>query len=159
MARLKIAAPTSHTSEEIDTIDYFGSDIRINPGFTDADLIDFLEEVDAVDEDDPKAGALTKNFLRQAVHPDDFEHFWALGKQHRQSMEDRMAVAYAVLEVVTGRPTEQPSGSPAGPALTAASSTADFALAAQRKLEADGRADLAVAALRHREALAVRQTG
>lgn len=141
-------------ASDIDTLSYFGVAIRINTDFTDADLVDFMEAAGEADENDPRSALLLKKFLREVVvHPDDFDLFWATGKANRQSLEDRMAVAYQIIEAVTKRPTGQPSGSPAGQRTTAGNSTADFALAAQRKLESAGRADLAVAALRHREAL------
>jgi hypothetical protein len=155
--------PAGEAEVEEMTFDYFGEELRVHPDLTDAELVDWLEQAATVKEDDPKAGALVKDFLRACVHPEDFEKFWTLGKRHRQSVEDRMKVANALLEAVTDRPTERPSGSPPGRGRTGMSSTADFASAAarrradalevKRRLEATGRADLAVAALRHIEHL------
>lgn len=151
MGKLGTFGEVATEIHEADTFDYFGEELRVHPLLTDAELVDWLDEASKTDETDPRAGAMVKDFMRAVVHPDDFEQFWALGKQHRQSIEDRLRVANALMEAVVGRPTERRSDSPSGRGTTRGSSPADFALAAQRKLEADGRADLAVAALQHRE--------
>lgn len=155
MAPIDVGA-TSHAGDELPTFGYFGEELRISPDLTDADLLDFLELQGELKATDPKAGAIVKAFLRTVVHVDDFDRFWALAKQHRQSVDERSETAFKLIEAAVGIPTERSSGSPAGPLRIVESSTDDSSLRAQRRLEESGRADLAVAVLQRREAL---QTG
>lgn len=155
MARIDVGA-TSHAGDEVLTFDYFGEELKVSPDLTDADLLDFLELQADLKADDPKAGPIVKSFLRTVVHPDDFDRFWALGKQHRQSVEERSETAFKLIEAaVNGTPTVQSSDSSAGLQTTGASSTDDSSLRAQHRLEEKGRADLAVAVLQRRESLRV----
>jgi hypothetical protein len=161
MARVDVGA-TSHANDELLTFDYFGEELRVSPDLTDADLLDFLEVQADLKADDPKAGPIVKSFLRTVVHVDDFDRFWALAKQHRQSVDERSETAFKLIEAaVNGTPTEQSSDSSAGLQSTDSSSTADLSstdatsLRVQRRLEQQGRADLAVAVLQRREGLRV----
>lgn len=138
---------------EVDTITYFDTELRINPELTDADMFDFMEMAGDLDEQDPRAALALKNLMRQ-VFADDFDRFWSLAKQHRQSVDQRMTVVMKVIEAVSARPTGRSTDSAGGPKTTAATSMVDFAAAAQRKLEEAGRPDLAVAALRFKQAQA-----
>lgn len=155
MARVDVGA-TSHADDEVLTFDYFGEELKVSPDLTDADLLDFLELQAELKADDPKAGPVVKSFLRTVVHPDDFDRFWALGKQHRQSVDERAEAAFKLIEAaVKGTPTERSSDSSAGLQRTDSSSTDDSSLRAQRRLEDKGRADLAVAVKQRRDALHV----
>lgn len=150
MGRIEIEA-TSHAGDEPLTFDYFGEELRVSPDLTDADLLDFMELQADLDSEDPKAAALLKQFIRAVVHTDDFDRFWALARQHRQSTEERAKVAYKIIEAATSTPTARSSDSSAGPQRTDSSSTDASSLRAQHRLEDKGRADLAVAVLQHRE--------
>lgn len=110
---------TPAEARDVDTFGYFGVDIRVNPTFTDADLADFMEMAGDVDETNVAAsmGAL-KQMLRDCIHPEDFDRFWALAKENGQDLEKRMQVAYQVIEAVSERPTTSPAGSPGGQTLT-----------------------------------------
>lgn len=154
MARIDVGA-TSHADTDPLTFDYFGEELRVSPDLTDADLLDFLEMQSDLAADDPKAGPIVKAFLRTVIHADDFDRFWALGKQHRQSVEERSTTAFKLIEAAVKTPTAQPSGSLGGLPKTDGNSTDDSSLRAQRRLEEKGRADLAVAVLQRREALHV----
>lgn len=154
MARVDVGAK-SHADDEVITFDYFGTELRANPALTDADLLDFMETNGDLEENDPKAAAITKSFIREAIHPDDFDTFWSLAKQHRQSTAERVEAVYKLIEAAVGTPTEQSSDSSGGLQSTASNSTGDSSLRAQHRLENKGRADLAVAVLQRREALQV----
>lgn len=149
--------PTPQPVEE-QTFDYFGADLRVNPELTDADMLDFLEESGSLDEGDPKAALALKNFMRR-VFLEDFDRFWTLARQHRQSIDQRMAAAMQIIEALADHPTGRSAGSSGGPPQTGVTLPVDFALAVQRKLEAQGRPDLAVAPLRVREAQARSASG
>jgi hypothetical protein len=156
MARRVDVGAKSHADDELLTFDYFGEELRVSPDLTDADLLDFLEMQADLKADDPKAGPIVKSFLRTVVHADDFDRFWALAKQHRQSVEERSETAFKLIEAaVNGTPTERSSDSSGGPQKTDASSTDDSSLRVQRRLEEAGRPDLAVAVLQRREALRI----
>lgn len=155
MARIDIGA-TSHADDEPNTFVYFGTELRTNPGLTDADLLDFMADHAELKDDDPAAAGILKSFMREVIHPDDFDTFWALARQHRQSTEERVKIMYALIEAaVPGTPTVQSSDSSAGLQRTDESSTDASSLRAQHRLEDKGRADLAVAVLQRREALHV----
>jgi hypothetical protein len=150
---------TEKPAEPDDTFGYFGATLRLNPELVDADLLDFLEAGQALDETDPKAAVMVKDFLRNCVHPEDFDQFWATGKKHRQSIEDRMKLADKLISSAADRPTGQPSVSSPGLDTTAPKSEDDFSWRVQRRLEAEGRPDLAVAVVRKREAEQARLAG
>lgn len=134
------------------TFDYFDVTLRVDPDVTDADMLDWLEDVGQLDENDPKAQVAVKDMMRRVVAGDDFDLFWRTAKAHKQSIEQRMEVIAQVVAALSGHPTSRPSDSSGGPARTVPSSPADFALAAQRRLESAGRPDLAVAPMRFRQA-------
>jgi hypothetical protein len=152
MARIDVGA-TSHADDESSTFVYFGEELHVSPDLTDADLLDFLELQADLKADDPAAGPIVKSFLRAVVHVDDFDRFWALAKQHRQTVDERAEAAFKVIEAVSGTPTVQSSDSSAGLQSTDSSSTDGSSLRAQRRLEEKGRADLAVAVKQRRDAL------
>lgn len=142
--------PDTGAAEE-KTFDYFDVTLRVDPDIVDADMIDWVEEMGELDESDPRAGTAVKDLMRRVVLADDFDLFWSTAKRHKQSIDQRMTVIAQVVAAISKHPTSRPSDSSGGPERTVLSSPADFALAAQRRLERDGRPDLAVAALRHRE--------
>lgn len=149
MARIDVGAK-SHADEEPLTFDYFGEELRVSPDLTDADLLDFLEMQADLKADDPKAGAIVKAFMRTVIHADDFERFWALGKQHRQSVEERSTTAFKLIEAAVQTPTAPSLGLSDGRPKTDVNLTDDSSLRAQQRLENKGRADLAVAVLQRR---------
>jgi hypothetical protein len=93
---------------------YFGADIRVNPDLTEIDMIDFLDEAEKVQKDDPRSMLMVKEAARSHVHPDDFDEFWKLRKQHRQGVEALMSTIWGIVAGVTGHPTGPPSDSSDG---------------------------------------------
>lgn len=101
--------------ESIDAaFSYFGSPIRVNPDVSELDFVDLAEDGADIKEDDPRSVTILKEFVRKVVHPEDFDHFWALAKQHRQTTIELMGTTKAVMEAVTERPTGQPPTSLGG---------------------------------------------
>ena len=132
---------------------YFGETIRINPGFSELDLIDFFEVAGRVDNADMmEAAAALKGFCRALIHPADFDLFWSTAKTHRQDTDAMLGVVKAVIEVATARPTPGPSASSDGPAnpATRRSSPAGSSSPATRRAinQLHGRPDLQVTVLR-----------
>ena len=167
-----IASFGTPQAEEVepDTFEYFGETIRLNPNFSELDYLDFMEEAGSIDEMSIQAIGVTKRFLKAMVHPDDFGLWWEVARKNRQGIQDLLVIANKLLTVMTGRPTEAPSGSLAGRQVTTVSSKLDSSSpespltdmdrrVIDRKL-AEGRPDMANAALmaaEHRQR--VRQVG
>jgi hypothetical protein len=97
-----------------DVFGYFTEDIRVNPDLSELDVLDFMEAAAEIDEEDPAAVKILKNFLRSLLHADDFDRFWELSRTNRQSVADLMTVAKAIVEAVAKRPTSVPSDSSVG---------------------------------------------
>lgn len=109
-----------------DTFEWFGAAIRVNPDITDVTFAEFLEVASQYEDGTPEAFRVLRETMRMCVHPDDFDRYWALGLQHRQTTEDHAAVLKVVVEAAAGRPTQRSSGLSAGPAANEAESTPDF---------------------------------
>jgi hypothetical protein len=100
---------------------YFGEEYRVNPDLSELDVIDFLEGADLIEENDPQSIVMMKSFVRRNLHPDDFEDFWETVREHRQTIQEVMALMWKLIEGVSGNPTGQPSGSSAGRPVTTVS--------------------------------------
>ena len=143
-----------------DTFEFFEHVIRANASFGELDLADFLEAADLIDEENVSASmGLIKGTMRAMVHPDDFDTFWATAKRERQGILDLMAVMQAVVEAVSGRPTERPSDSSDGPRLTSVTSADDSSSRVIRRLEQEGRPSIALMVAQSAEARASAATG
>lgn len=130
--------------EQVDDFGYFDIRVRVNPGFGDLDLADFLDSATAVDTDDIRAAGFVKEALRAAVHPEDFDAFWSTAKRERQGIEDVLEVLILAIEAVTARPTVRPSDSSDGPGSTTLSSVGGSSSRVIERLEAEGRPSVAV---------------
>jgi hypothetical protein len=111
------------------TFSYFGERYRVNPDLTETLVVDLLAEAAHVDLDDPRSAGRTeptvaqnaersKDYVRQHLHPDDFEEFWRVAKANRQSVEALLALCWRLLALVAERPTTPPSDSSAGRPIT-----------------------------------------
>ena len=140
---------TERVAVEPDTFGWFGSTVRTNPDMSDLAIVDFMEVAGAITADVVAASHAIKSFLRDCVHEDDFEAFWALGKANGQCAEDMMGVAKALTEAWTARPTLRLSASTGGPSPTNQTSAESVARRAY-----PGRPDLQVAVIRAAQARA-----
>lgn len=93
---------------------YFSVPIRVNPDVSETHFVDLAEDGASIKESDPSAVTILKRFVRSVIHPEDFDTFWGLAQQNRQTAEDVMEVCNKVMERVTERPTGQPSTSSGG---------------------------------------------
>lgn len=141
-----------------ETFGWFGQTIRVHPDLTDAALIDFASDYEDI-QDSPTleqkgraALQLVKAWLRDVIHPDDFDLFWKTGRANRQSTEDFTDVGVKLVEQVTGRPTQRPSDSSDGPGGTGTNSADGSYSRVMRRL--DGRPDLQLLVLEAKEARA-----
>lgn len=140
------------TELEVDTFDWFGTELRVNPLAGEVAYLDFVEKFGSLEENDPRAVTASKDFMREIVHEDDFDVFWRIARERRQGIERLFGVAMKIIEAITGRPTERSSDSPPGPSATAENSTAASYSRVRQELEQEGRADLALVYLQAEEA-------
>lgn len=141
--------------EELDvTFGWFGEDIRVNPELSELDIIDFAESAMHVDEDSEEAITLIKRTMRLYIHADDFDRFWALSSRKRVRVETLMLTMNRITELVSGRPTGPLSDSSPGQPTTVESLKEDSSSRAMRRLESEGRPDLALVVVQRQEALA-----
>lgn len=122
---------------------WFGVEVRVNPTLTDTALVDMLEKNGELDDKDPRAAIAVKEFIREVIHPADFDDFWKLGKMHGYSTMEFADVAATIIQVVTGDPTQGSSGSSATQLPTATKSPGDSYSQTIEDLEGEGRPDLA----------------
>lgn len=87
------------------------------------------------------------------VVADEYDRYMGLAARWRLDSEEILEVVGLAFAAATGRPTGRPSVSSDGPKTTEVSSEDASSLRAQRRLEQDGRADLAVAVKHRREYL------
>lgn len=101
--------------DDVVTFGYFGKTLRANPFASDLAFIEFLDAADEMDEgEEVKAVHLVMDYLRDQIHPDDWELFWTTAKTNGQSSTDLMVLSHHIGEAMSGFPTGQPSGSRAG---------------------------------------------
>lgn len=155
---------------------YFGAVIRVHPAASDTVELEFLDagkdiDVEALQDQDldtlddeqrwatvaamskaVRAGyLLVKGSLRQVIHPDDWDTYWRLAREHGQRINDLMTdlkrITAAVVEADTGFPTTPPSASADGRRNTPRKSAAGSSSVAGRP---DSDADKALRMLRGR---------
>lgn len=93
---------------------YAGVRYRVNPGLSEVDVMDFMDEAQSLDPNAPQAVTLVKRWARATIHPDDFDALWKVLRDRRQDSAQIMALMWAVLDGVTDLPTGQPSASSGG---------------------------------------------
>lgn len=99
------------------TFNYFGSKLRAHPDSSELEYVDFIGKAIEVDEkDEVESYHLTMGFLKQQIHPDDWDTFWQLARKHRQSVAKLMVLSQKIMEAASGFPTTQPSDSSSPPA-------------------------------------------
>ncbi len=124
---------------------WFGVEIRVHPMLSDTILIDLIEESGDLDDKDPRGAMVVKQFIRDVIHPDDFDDFWKLGKANGYQTAQFAEVAAGIVTAVTGDPTQESSDSSNGQSPTATKSQAVSSKVTRtiEELEREGRPDLA----------------
>jgi hypothetical protein len=93
---------------------WFGERFRVNPDLTETVVVDLFEAASRLKVTDPEQFAVAKDYVREHIHPDDFERLWLLAKSKRQNLEKMMTLCWGILEGIAERPTPPPSGSSDG---------------------------------------------
>ena len=122
---------------------------RINPDLSDSATLDVFEIANQleVDQDNPevqaKALSMAKTFMRDVVHPEDFDRFWKLGRKHRQGTEEYMALGMKVVGGLSENPPSERPASSDGPQPIAVKSVDALSSRVIEREEAKGRSDIA----------------
>jgi len=125
---------------------FFGKEIRVHPLAGELSYLKFMEAASKIDEDNESEGLpLVMGFLRQQIHPDDFDEFYDIATRKRQKMQDLMNVSNKVLEAMTDFPTGQPSDSQPTPQKTGPRSKAASSRAGTSRARRTGAAKSAAA--------------
>jgi hypothetical protein len=103
---------------------FHGRRFRVHPDLSETTVIDFLDQAAEVPVNDPRQQTMIKEWLREHVHPGDFEAFWAVGRAQHYDSGDWLRTAWAIVEGVAARPTQQPSDYSGGPPTTSPTSPA-----------------------------------
>lgn len=122
------------------TFDWFGTEIRCHPDVSDMAIVEFMAVAGKVDAESPEAMSAVVEFLRECIHPDDFDAYWSIGKAHRQGIEDHMRVVMALMDVVAGG-EERPTG-PSSESVPGATESADGSTGSLLERAFPGRPDL-----------------
>lgn len=143
---------------------YFGVPLRTHPSLTELTFVDAQMQVeglmitlpDGVDLNDPETHTaettaillgevlpLIRDFLRRAIHPDDFDLFWRTAMDKGQNTVDLMGLFMQLCGEAAARPTRPSSGSSTGRRSTKKKSGRGGSLRVKRRYEKRGRPDLA----------------
>jgi len=133
------------------------AEIRIGD-VSDLLLIDFLMRAQTIDEKDMVAAAnATQEMFRQIVAETDFERWWSTALRNRQGVEDLLYLLNTLVEGVTGYPTQRrPDSSPGrrGTGRKSRGGSSSPGMSVVRRLERQGRGDLALGVLEHQRSTA-----
>lgn len=139
--------PQGTAYDELDVnFPYFGTLIRVNPELSGLSLLEVLAVVAEFNEETPTAAVVQAidDLRAVAIHEDDLDAFRKIFKAKRQTLDDLITVAKALVEAVTEVPTEQPSGSSSGLTSTDPSSVVVSYSPVVTRLVEQGRPDLAL---------------
>lgn len=136
------------------TFAYFGKRFRVNPNLTETMVVDLLESGEGIDVNDPMQLVAAKDYVREHLHPEDFDEFWDTAKANRQGVQAVIRVCWKLLERITEQdPTEPPASSdgrldtrPSSPDGASAPATGNVREVGEhfiQKFEEQGRPDLA----------------
>lgn len=113
-----------------------GERFRVHPDATDLGFMEFMaqaqgtelpEDLDAesIAADPSKAAAMVNRmtqattmmhrFIRDQIHPEDWDRFWTVAKAHRQQTSDLMRLSHNLTAAIARFPTGQSSGSASTP--------------------------------------------
>ena len=114
-AAKKEAERYSNPNHVPDTFTFFGEQIRVADEVGLMPIMDFAAAAaGGVDTADMAGLAAIRSMLQDCIAEDDWAQFAALSKKNKADGELLLAVVQAVMEVISGRPTEQPSDSSSG---------------------------------------------
>lgn len=111
---------------EDQTFGWFGMDVRIAPDFGEITFIEWMDQYGDIEDGTGAALLALLSLLRGLVREDDFDEFWRLAKENRQTSADLTKLVWGVVEAIADRPTERSEPSSLGPQASGAESTVSF---------------------------------
>lgn len=135
---------------EYDEVEFFGETFRVNRVEDyEWQMLEFAKAASSGADSDLLSGAAAVfEFLEAVIHADDWPQFRATAKKNRaQVTRDLMPIVVAAFTQTTGRPTVRPSDSSDGPTRTKPRSVAGSSSKVIKRLEKEGRPDLALMVL------------
>jgi hypothetical protein len=128
------------------TFGWFGEQIRVNPDYSDLVFLEFMHVAAATDLGNRVASQqATMTFLRDQIHPDDWDRFMAAAKANRQQFDDMLKLAGSIVRAVTRFSSGRLSGSSTGQPSTDPNSTGVSSSVAYAMEQLRGRPDLKMA--------------
>lgn len=132
---------------EYDEVEFFGETYRVNHVEDyEWQMLEFAKAATSGADTDLLSGsAAVFDFLEAVIFADDWARFRASAKRNRaQVTRDLMPIVVAAFTQTTGRPTVRPSDSSGGPKHIKQKSGGGSSSKVIRRLEKDGRPDLAL---------------
>jgi hypothetical protein len=130
----------------VSEIEFFGERLKLSePSDFEFAMMEFAEVAEDLDADTLAGAAAVMRILKAVIHPDDVKRFVRLARtNHAQVERDLMPIVVDAFTRETDRPTGQPSESSDGLQPTSAPSADVSSLRVIRRLEQQGRPDLAL---------------
>lgn len=128
-------------------IEFFGEQFAMNPSSDyEWEMMEFAAAAtEGADSDLLSGAASVYGFLKAVVVPADWERFRAAAKKNKATVDrDLMPIVVAAFTQQTERPTSRPSDSSDGPKKTGRKSAAGSSSKVIKRLEREGRPDLAL---------------
>jgi hypothetical protein len=126
-------------------ITYYGEKFKVAESISLLALGRFAKAAAAgVDSQDMEGLVALHDIMQQCIADEDWPRFEALADKNRDQGDELMKAMQEATELISGRPTKSPSGSSDGPPSTSGSSTGSSSSPVVRRLEQQGRPDLAL---------------
>jgi hypothetical protein len=128
-----------------ETVEFHGEKYRIADQIGLMPLMRFAKVAQAgVDSSDMDGLVAMYDLMEQCLVDEDWARFAAAATKHRADGEELMDVVRQAIEAMAERPTQRSSDSSDGPPSTSGNSTGDSSSQVVRRLERQGRPDLAL---------------
>jgi hypothetical protein len=130
---------------------FYGETFTLHDTVGDFALMEFAEAAERVESESLAGMAAIMRLLKSAVVDEDWPRFQATARKNRATVEACMEMVMRLFEQEAARPTGRPSDSSDGPQITKPNSAAGSSSPVAR-LEAKGRPDFALVAMRAQQA-------
>jgi hypothetical protein len=128
-----------------ETVEFHGETYRIADKIGLMPLMRFAKTAqEGVDSNDMDGLVAMYDLMEQCLIDEDWAKFTTAATKHRADGEELMAVVKQAIETMAERPTQRSSDSSDGPPSISGNSTADSSSLVVRRLEKQGRPDLAL---------------
>lgn len=132
---------------DLNEFEFFGETFSMNPSSEyEWEMMEFASAAQGGADSDLLSGAAAvHSFLRAVVHAGDWERFRATARANKATVkDDLMPVVVGAFTQTTARPTSRPSDSSAGQKRTKKKSEGGSSSRVVKRLEKQGRPDLAL---------------